>query len=588
MKDYPVRYELWLEGESDPPPSSRLYSLEPIGISTPEVESLSSYINRLAQAHCVRASTLLKNEVITHMAKKEPFYQNQGAKPPRSLPNRGSEHLARLICGMGLIAEKWVEVLGILTGRPDLRFLTLLDWRYVMDNRRLFFQTIRWCPACFETWSSAEKVIYSPLLWNLHPITSCLLHRRNLRNDCPHCHQPQIAFAGLRGPGFCSRCGGWLGSNDEDDLRPEDRPDEDEWQWQKWVVKNLGQLLQAAPKLDHPPPVETTARAVTYCLSRLSDQALAQFSIAMGCRPDRLRRWSQGERAMMRIDLLLKFCFHSKISLAQFLIEPMPVSPAFQSSASQKPIPPKAARARRRPKGVNREELRRVMESALKHQFPPLSLRAIAKQMNMASHHTLRKYEPELCRQILARHATHREQSNERIRSALEEALRQSPSPTLKDVANRTGFPISTAWGHYPELCSEIAARHKSHEKQAWENVRRELERVKCEEIPLPTISALAVRLECSVQSLRVHFPDLCHEIATRRTEQQQASFLSRQERLLSEIREAALKLHAQGIFPSANRVSEILPRPRNIGGNKVVVAELRKIREELGWKQLR
>jgi hypothetical protein len=228
------------------------------------------------------------------------------------------------------------------------------------------------------------------------------------------------------------------------------------------------------------------------------------------------------------------------------------------------------------------------MESALKHQFPPLSLRAIAKRMNLASHHTLRRYEPELCGQILARHAAHREQSNERIRSALEEALRQSPPPTLKGVANRTGFPTSMAWGHYPDLCAEIVARHKSHEKQTWENVGRELERIKCEENPLPTIKALAVRLGYSVQSLRAHFPVLCHEIATRRTEQQQASFLSRREQLLSEIHEAALNLHAQGIFPSANRVSELLPRPRKIGAIKVIVAELRKIREELGWKQLR
>jgi hypothetical protein len=200
----------------------------------------------------------------------------------------------------------------------------------------------------------------------------------------------------------------------------------------------------------------------------------------------------------------------------------------------------------------------------------------------------LRKYEPELCRQILALHAAHREQSNERIRSVLEETLRQCPPPTLIGVAKRTGFPTSMAWNHYPELCAEIVAKHKSHEKQTWESVRQELERVKCEENSLPTIKALAVRLGYGVQSLRVHFSDLCHEIATRRTEQQQASLLSRREQLLSEIREAALKLHTQGIFPSVNRVSEILLRPRNIGGNKVIVAELRKIREELGWKQLR
>ncbi len=39
------------------PSRSRLYSLEPIGIETPETESLTSYLSRLAAAHSVRVAT---------------------------------------------------------------------------------------------------------------------------------------------------------------------------------------------------------------------------------------------------------------------------------------------------------------------------------------------------------------------------------------------------------------------------------------------------------------------------------------------------------------------------------------------------
>src|SRR5437016_2319425 len=35
------------------PPRSRLYALEPIGIGTPHVESLTGYVSRIADAHAV-------------------------------------------------------------------------------------------------------------------------------------------------------------------------------------------------------------------------------------------------------------------------------------------------------------------------------------------------------------------------------------------------------------------------------------------------------------------------------------------------------------------------------------------------------
>src|SRR5438105_13804339 len=49
------------------PPRSRLYSLEPIGIGTPQTESLTSYISRLAAAHGVRVRDLVLDELLAHI-----------------------------------------------------------------------------------------------------------------------------------------------------------------------------------------------------------------------------------------------------------------------------------------------------------------------------------------------------------------------------------------------------------------------------------------------------------------------------------------------------------------------------------------
>lgn len=45
-------------------PLSRLYSLEPIGISTPYAESLTGYIARLAQEHALSTRNLIVHFII--------------------------------------------------------------------------------------------------------------------------------------------------------------------------------------------------------------------------------------------------------------------------------------------------------------------------------------------------------------------------------------------------------------------------------------------------------------------------------------------------------------------------------------------
>src|SRR6266568_5507760 len=131
MTDAPIPFEVWAPALEAPPPRSRLYSLEPIGIGTPEVESLSSYLNRLAQAHCVTVSALIAHELVPHVDTLASARARRAPSPSREVPRGLGQLLAPRIYGLGRTAATWVDGLEGLTGRRDLRFLTLLTWRDV-------------------------------------------------------------------------------------------------------------------------------------------------------------------------------------------------------------------------------------------------------------------------------------------------------------------------------------------------------------------------------------------------------------------------------------------------------------------------
>ena len=150
MTDAPIRFEVWAPAREAPPRRSRLYSLEPIGIGTPEVESLSSYLNRLAQAHCVTVTTLIAHELLPHVGTPAPARAHAGLSSPSRGGRRGlGQPLARQIYGLGRTAATWVDGLEALTGRRDLRFLTLLTWRHVLPDRHLFSPRAPLVPGLF-------------------------------------------------------------------------------------------------------------------------------------------------------------------------------------------------------------------------------------------------------------------------------------------------------------------------------------------------------------------------------------------------------------------------------------------------------
>src|SRR5258708_4687573 len=101
------------------PPRTRLVPLEPIGIGTAYIESLTSYTCRLAQAHSITVGKLFNHEIgpkINKLYRVSELKRINGNFCKNYFTNRG-----HMFNGVGKCAEYLVHALQALTLRHDLR-----------------------------------------------------------------------------------------------------------------------------------------------------------------------------------------------------------------------------------------------------------------------------------------------------------------------------------------------------------------------------------------------------------------------------------------------------------------------------------
>ena len=207
-------YEAWQLRTHRLTGRSYLYSLPPIGGGTPLVESLTSYIQRLAEAHAVETGTLVYHE----LRPRVPFVKGKRCgQVPTKLPHSFYLEAYRLN-GTGDRARLWVCMLEELTQVRRLDLLTALPWAYAINRRNLLRANRTWCSSCYENWRSSGRPVYEPLLWMLQVVTVCPDHMQPLDSLCPVCSRMQYVFSSRSHPGHCSRCRSWLGRVHEADI----------------------------------------------------------------------------------------------------------------------------------------------------------------------------------------------------------------------------------------------------------------------------------------------------------------------------------------------------------------------------------
>jgi len=409
-------YEPWDTGTPLLPRVTRLYHFSPIGLGTPIVESLTGYIVRLAEAHCVSAGVLYWKE-IRALADKGNIFTFR-------VPNDAG-YSTHTINGFGSPAADFVRALETLTGRRDLSYLTLLTWARVLPGHSLLRRCRAWCESCLYAWREANQPIYEPLLWTLQAVTVCPYHRRLLRQACPHCGRQVGPLESRSRRDCCSRCGQTLvpaAVNPTSDSRM--LPLSDELMWASWVASALGELLAAAPQITCPPERELLAQTIRLCVDRLCSRNASTLARLMHVGRGAVSRWRRG-KSTPRLTLLLSMAYRLGISLRDLLLG----SPTLASSRGfvrDAPVGVDARSQRRRMRHgwrINRVEVSRILHTALS-ETPPPSVEQVMRRLRHGSA-TIYRHFPDLCRQIARHYAEYRaERAIERKEKATEEMRR--------------------------------------------------------------------------------------------------------------------------------------------------------------------
>jgi hypothetical protein len=290
---------------------SPCYNLTPIGLGTELTESLTSYLGRLANAHSVTTRALVLRAIRPVMSRG----WRLGATD-RSVTVLWAA-AGTAMNGTGTTARDWCDALQTLTLRHDLRCLTFLTWKEVLEGRRLLRRVRAYCPQCYADWQGHHEVVYDPLLWAVSSVTVCPRHRCHLRLRCLHdaCLEQMPLLAPRSRPGHCPRCEGWLGASSPAKEDCSMATGHGKLGAELWIASAVGELIASARRLSTPPTRQTLRAALA-----VSDTPLLTHGTAVPPLPHMhaLRFWRRGE-ARPRMSSLLELCWSLDTSPLSFL-----------------------------------------------------------------------------------------------------------------------------------------------------------------------------------------------------------------------------------------------------------------------------
>jgi transcriptional regulator with XRE-family HTH domain len=513
-------YELWDLQKPAIPQRSRLYNLEPIGVGTPYVESLTGYVARLAEAHALPPGILILTEIAPLVKEGYVFSDSNKHKALERVYGSGNER--RILNGMDLTATALVQALETLTQRENLHFLTLVTWGDVLSSKGLLRESRAWCPICYDCWDVTGQTVYEPLIWALDVVTVCPLHRCPLETQCPSCDKKNWLLEWRSRPGYCTKCGKWLGAFFNAGLKDVD-------EWHLWAAYQVGNLIATAPYLPSRPFRESLKGSISKLVELVSGGNRAAFAALLGKHTKTVSEWCLGT-SIPNVRNLLQICDYFGLSLVNLLLNKDITIDSSRLNTllqEQKPYQP------RHPKRD-------------KH-FPP----------NM-------------------------------VRSILNEALNESPPPTMTEVVGRFyGLSFRYLYKHFPEEWRTISSRHKKYKKDEYLfGMYCALEEVlKSNEYPPPSLRKVGEKLGYCRQALRKHFQNECDTISERYAEYKNVCAVQRKEQLRQQIQQAAFELHAQGIYVNSDTVGKLLKKPGILRSEEARVA-LREVQYELYQEQ--
>ena len=181
----------------DTAPGTPLYNLPLLGEGTAQVESLTSYIVRLARAHYLRPRDLIRRVA--------------GVGRPEIVAlcyARFFSRYAITVNGLGKYARLFADRFSELTGNPNLAHATLLPWHRLLapNGSALLAPHPRWCGQCLMEDVQAGRSPYLRLAWSVGLEKYCIAHHTLLDDVCPSCGRVQPAIPQYADLFHCDHC----------------------------------------------------------------------------------------------------------------------------------------------------------------------------------------------------------------------------------------------------------------------------------------------------------------------------------------------------------------------------------------------
>lgn len=569
-------YELWNLAPQRLPMRSRLYSLVPLGVGTLQVESLTSYVIRLADAHAVSPGVLVRTELFPRLTR---------------CPKRLSCAALHALNGLGAWFLQWVETLENLTARNDLRALTLLPWRGILAGDGILRRHRAWCRLCYQERRERELPVYDFLLWMVASTTACPKHEIPLEEFCPQCQKRSVPFSCRGRPGFCSHCDGWLGSNLPVPLSCEPGNLESHVQ----TARQIADLLFFGTTQSQP-ACSNLRDNIQLAIEVFANGNRLLFCRVAGVADRTLTEWLTGSlspslplllRVARNLGLPLKRLLAGKIAAGDELwmqteaaVEAERAKVTSRRVAAKRQFEHPVTRSSlwalsSRERIAARAEVKAAMDAALEEDVPR-SVRDLFRSLGYRQCVMGRYWFPDLYAAIQLK----RKRQCERYHAELERALNEAPPPTVTEVARRLGVNINCVRGACPERYRQLLSRRC--ERRRFEVAKTaEMLKKAFDEAPA-SLTRLAARLHRNPDNLRMTYPTLCAEfrqryLACQSLERQRLDSIYQEHS-----RKAIDEIIAAGKYPSRKRVlSAITQKNPTLTSISLTSRAVKRIRQE-------
>lgn len=390
-------------------PRSQLYSLVPCEIGTVFRESLTGYINRLAETHHVSPRAFVAEVIVPQLEKHLLL-----ATPLAVFISQGTISLN----GAGVLGQAWATILGHLTAQTNVHLLTLPWWVGDLSPRRQLRQTPAWCPTCLFEWRGNGHPIYQPLLWMLQMVTICPRHGTLLMERCPRCHKRQGVIGTNKARlGACTHCAGWLGASSQAQ-REEGLPSE-LITWQRWVIHALEEL-HAISLGASVPQWKPFFRNLTRCLKE--QRGYSKVARLAGISRERLHQWgSEDDAYAPTFEAICKFCYACDVTPVQVMTNQLEgLQQAIENGTATH-----APRPRRRHRHVDHAQCQALLQAVLDGREEPLGVSRMAKRLGYDVRQLVYHF-PQECAVVTQRARAYRKQRKEQRLALTREQVRQA------------------------------------------------------------------------------------------------------------------------------------------------------------------